>query len=96
MSCNTELGYSAAPIKRTAVERQVNIHIIFLFVFLLALSIGSTIGASINTVCLLYLLHQRLGLTDILQWFLSGQQWYLVEPSTFTGKGEYLLPRSLL
>jgi len=41
----------AAPIKRTAVEKQVNIHIIFLFGFLLALSIGSTIGASINTVC---------------------------------------------
>ncbi|KAG1764931.1 Ca-transporting ATPase [Suillus occidentalis] len=61
---------TAAPIKRTAVERQVNIHIIFLFVFLLALSLGSTIGASINT------------------WFLSGQQWYLVEPSTFTGKAK--------
>ncbi|KAG2030331.1 calcium transporting ATPase [Suillus americanus] len=61
---------TAAPIKRTAVERQVNIHIVFLFVFLLALSLGSTIGASINT------------------WFLSGQQWYLVEPSTFTGKAK--------
>ena len=40
----------AAPIKRTAVERQVNIHIVFLFVFLLALSIGSTIGSSIRQV----------------------------------------------
>ncbi|KAH0831015.1 Ca-transporting ATPase [Lanmaoa asiatica] len=40
---------TAAPIKRTAVEKQVNVHIIFLFVFLLALSVGSTIGASINT-----------------------------------------------
>ncbi|KIJ65780.1 hypothetical protein HYDPIDRAFT_109790 [Hydnomerulius pinastri MD-312] len=40
---------TAAPIKRTAVEKQVNVHIIFLFGFLLALSIGSTIGASINT-----------------------------------------------
>ncbi|KAH7920341.1 Ca-transporting ATPase [Leucogyrophana mollusca] len=59
---------TATPIKRTAVERQVNVHIIFLFCFLLALSIGSTIGASINT------------------WFLSGQQWYLVETSTFTGR----------
>ncbi|KAI0799980.1 phospholipid-translocating P-type ATPase [Fomes fomentarius] len=39
---------TAAPIKRTAVERQVNIHIVFLFVFLLALSIGSTIGSSIR------------------------------------------------
>ncbi|KAF9228273.1 phospholipid-translocating P-type ATPase [Gyrodon lividus] len=40
---------TAAPIKRTAVEKQVNVHIIFLFGFLLALSVGSTIGASINT-----------------------------------------------
>ncbi|OJA14910.1 hypothetical protein AZE42_09450 [Rhizopogon vesiculosus] len=61
---------TSAPIKRTAVERQVNVHIIFLFVFLLALSVGSTIGASINT------------------WFFSGQQWYLVESSTFTGKAK--------
>lgn len=41
---------SAAPIKRTAVERQVNVQIIFLFGLLLALSIGSTIGSSIRTV----------------------------------------------
>ncbi|KAH7905699.1 Ca-transporting ATPase [Hygrophoropsis aurantiaca] len=61
---------TATPIKRTAVEKQVNVHIIFLFCFLLALSIGSTIGASINT------------------WFLSGQQWYLVETSTFTGRAK--------
>ncbi|KAL1941354.1 hypothetical protein VTO73DRAFT_7171 [Trametes versicolor] len=40
---------TAAPIKRTAVERQVNVHIVFLFLFLLALSIGSTIGSSIRT-----------------------------------------------
>jgi phospholipid-transporting ATPase len=40
---------SAAPIKRTAVERQVNVQIVFLFIFLLALSIGSTIGSSIRT-----------------------------------------------
>ncbi|KAG8221375.1 Ca-transporting ATPase [Butyriboletus roseoflavus] len=59
---------TAAPIKRTAVEKQVNVHIIFLFLFLLALSVGSTIGASINT------------------WFLSSSQWYLSEPSTFSGK----------
>ncbi|KAI9455401.1 hypothetical protein HD554DRAFT_2042812 [Boletus coccyginus] len=39
----------AAPIKRTAVEKQVNVHIIFLFGFLLALSVRSTIGASVNT-----------------------------------------------
>ncbi|KAI9568621.1 hypothetical protein HD554DRAFT_2096763 [Boletus coccyginus] len=40
---------TAAPIKRTAVEKQVNVHIIFLFGFLLALSVRSTIGASVNT-----------------------------------------------
>ncbi|KAF7800091.1 hypothetical protein EIP86_011334 [Pleurotus ostreatoroseus] len=39
---------TAAPIKRTAVERQVNVQIVFLFIVLLALSIGSTIGASIR------------------------------------------------
>lgn len=41
---------SAAPIKRTAVEKQVNVHIIFLFIFLLVLSIGSTVGSSIRAV----------------------------------------------
>lgn len=39
----------AAPVKRTAVERQVNTQIIFLFILLLALSLGSTIGSSIRT-----------------------------------------------
>ncbi|OBZ69638.1 hypothetical protein A0H81_10594 [Grifola frondosa] len=46
---------TAAPIKRTAVERQVNVHIVFLFIFLLALSIGSTIGSSIRSVCVISL-----------------------------------------
>ena len=41
---------TAAPVKRTAVERQVNLQIVFLFVLLLGLSIGSTIGSSIRTV----------------------------------------------
>jgi phospholipid-transporting ATPase len=40
---------TAAPIKRTAVERQVNVQIVFLFLLLLALSIGSTVGASIRS-----------------------------------------------
>ncbi|KIM45195.1 hypothetical protein M413DRAFT_441876 [Hebeloma cylindrosporum] len=40
---------TAAPVKRTAVERQVNTQIIFLFILLLALSLGSTIGSSIRT-----------------------------------------------
>ncbi|KAJ7690706.1 calcium transporting ATPase [Mycena rosella] len=39
---------TAAPIKRTAVERQVNVQIVFLFILLLALSIGSSIGGSIR------------------------------------------------
>ncbi|KAI9566176.1 hypothetical protein HD554DRAFT_1200023 [Boletus coccyginus] len=41
--------HRAAPIKRTAVEKQVDVRIIFLFGFLLALSVRSTIGARINT-----------------------------------------------
>ncbi|KAF8639497.1 hypothetical protein AX17_001402 [Amanita inopinata Kibby_2008] len=40
---------TAAPIKRTAVEKQVNVQIVFLFILLLALSIGSTVGSSIRT-----------------------------------------------
>ncbi|KAF9268832.1 Ca-transporting ATPase [Marasmius fiardii PR-910] len=40
---------TAAPIKRTNVERQVNVQILFLFMLLLVLSIGSTIGSSIRT-----------------------------------------------
>ncbi|KDR75257.1 hypothetical protein GALMADRAFT_249254 [Galerina marginata CBS 339.88] len=40
---------TAAPVKRTAVERQVNAQIVFLFILLLALSLGSTIGSSIRT-----------------------------------------------
>lgn len=39
---------SAAPVKRTAVERQVNVQIVFLFILLVALSVGSTIGSSIR------------------------------------------------
>ncbi|CAK5281819.1 unnamed protein product [Mycena citricolor] len=39
---------TSAPIKRTAVERQVNVQIVFLFILLLALSVGSSIGGSIR------------------------------------------------
>ncbi|KAF8178511.1 calcium transporting ATPase [Mycena galopus ATCC 62051] len=39
---------TAAPIKQTNVERQVNIQIVFLFLLLLALSVGSSIGGSIR------------------------------------------------
>lgn len=48
LTCDSAI--SAAPIKRTAVEKQVNIQIVFLFGLLLALSVGSTIGASIQMV----------------------------------------------
>lgn len=41
---------TATPIKRTAVERQVNVHILFLFVVLLVLSLASSIGSAIRTV----------------------------------------------
>ena len=51
---------TAAPIKRTALEKQVNVQIVFLFGLLLALSIGSTIGSSIRTVCDLSELGQYL------------------------------------
>ena len=43
---------TATPIKRTAVERQVNVQILFLFGILLVLSLASTIGSSIRTVSL--------------------------------------------
>ena len=59
----------AAPIKRTAVERQVNTQIVFLFGLLLALSIGSTIGSSIRS------------------WFVSSQQWYLIETTNIADRG---------
>ncbi|KIJ34335.1 hypothetical protein M422DRAFT_138587, partial [Sphaerobolus stellatus SS14] len=39
---------TAAPIKRTAAERQVNAQIVLLFIHLLALSIGSSVGAVIR------------------------------------------------
>lgn len=39
---------SAAPIKRTAMERMVNVQILFLLVILLALSIGCAIGSTIR------------------------------------------------
>lgn len=45
----SDVWSSAAPIKRTAVERQVNVQIVFLFILLLVLSIGSTVGSSIRT-----------------------------------------------
>lgn len=39
----------ATPVKRTAVERMVNVQIIFLFIILMALSVGSAIGSFIRT-----------------------------------------------
>ncbi|PWN51558.1 putative P-type ATPase [Violaceomyces palustris] len=39
---------TAAPIKRTAVERQVNVQILLLFILLLALSVASSIGSIVR------------------------------------------------
>jgi phospholipid-transporting ATPase len=77
---------SAAPVKRTAVERQVNKQIFFLFLALIALSLASTIGSGIRSVrcislfpfasspCVLRLTADpRLG----SQWVFSSKQWYL-------------------
>lgn len=52
---------SAAPIKRTAVERQVNRQIAFLFIALVVLSLASTIGSSI-----------RSWVYSKAQWYLRG------------------------
>ena len=41
---------TATPIKRTAVERMVNTQIVFLFVILLLLSVGSSAGAFVRNV----------------------------------------------
>lgn len=41
---------TATPIKRTAVEKQVNVQIVFLFLVLIVLSLVSTIGSSIRSV----------------------------------------------
>lgn len=40
---------TATPIKRTAVERMVNVQIVFLFIILLVLSVGSSTGSFIRT-----------------------------------------------
>ena len=52
---------TATPIKRTAVERQVNVQILFLFGILLLLSLASTIGSSVRTVSLQHDSHQVYG-----------------------------------
>jgi phospholipid-transporting ATPase len=50
VNCGSLSFVRAAPIKRTAVERQVNVQIVFLFILLLSLSVGSTVGSSIRSV----------------------------------------------
>ncbi|KAG8883990.1 hypothetical protein FRB97_005434 [Tulasnella sp. 331] len=40
---------TATPVKRTAVEKQVNVQIVFLFILLIVLSLISTVGASIRS-----------------------------------------------
>lgn len=71
------------------MERQVNIHIVFLFVFLLALSIGSTIGSSIRSVGAHSL--ASYGSSQLWQWFFSNAQWYLLEQVSITGRGKYAI-----
>lgn len=44
------LRFRDAPVKRTNVERQVNMQILYLFILLLILSLVSTIGSSVRTV----------------------------------------------
>lgn len=58
----------------------------FLFLFLVALSLGSTIGSSIRTVgsasrC------SCIHILTSLQWFFSSKQWYLLETSRVSGRG---------
>lgn len=78
---------SAAPIKRTAVERQVNLQIVFLFVLLLALSIGSTVGSSIRSVRL-YIGVSLRATNCCFQWVFASKQWYLLEGDTLSGRAK--------
>lgn len=68
---------SDAPFKRTAVERQVNMQILYLFILLLILSLVSTIGSSIRTVSIMPSQRCLCHVTDRLQWLYSEQDWYL-------------------
>ncbi|GJJ05826.1 hypothetical protein Clacol_000013 [Clathrus columnatus] len=68
---------TAAPIKRTAVERQVNTQIIFLFSLLLALSIGSSIGGVIRAVGWFVSIAVLGTYHKLLKWFFADKQWYL-------------------
>lgn len=45
----TVTDISDAPVKRTAVEKQVNKQILFLFILMLIMSVVSAIGSSIRT-----------------------------------------------
>lgn len=82
----------AAPIKRTAVERQVNTQIVFLFIVLLALSLSSTIGSSIRQVNLPS--YDRVPLKTNyggVQWFFAKNQWYLFSAELTGNKGALVL-----
>ncbi|KAF8514608.1 aminophospholipid-transporting P-type ATPase [Gautieria morchelliformis] len=83
---------TAAPIKRTAVERQVNVQIVFLFILLLALSLGSTIGSVI-----------RMWFFSSKQWYLVEQnatanrvQTFIEDILTFVILYNNLIPISLV
>lgn len=62
---------TATPIKRTKVERQVNIHIIFLFAVLLALSLASSIGDAVRSVSRCTHLFLRLLISSIVAFLQS-------------------------
>ncbi|KAF8629398.1 hypothetical protein AX15_003453 [Amanita polypyramis BW_CC] len=83
---------TAAPIKRTAVEKQVNIQIVFLFILLLALSIGSTIGSSIRTW---FFSNQQWYLIESSS-FTSRAQSFIEDILTFVILYNNLIPISLI
>ena len=81
-----ELMFSDAPVKRTAVERQVNMQILYLFILLLILSLVTTIGNSVRSVCRsIHILQMRHA---DYQWVYADQMWYLFLNTDTRNKGE--------
>lgn len=95
----TRFGFrfdSAAPVKRTSVERQVNRQIFFMFIALIVLSLASTVGSSIRSVSTSrppspFLLFSNSELTSPRpQWVFSSKQWYLAGDIS-SNKGSFKL-----
>ncbi|KAJ1305933.1 hypothetical protein OPQ81_010652 [Rhizoctonia solani] len=80
---------TAAPTKRTAVERQVNVKIVFLFLVLLALSLSSNIGNSIRQC---YLLGYELAGNK----FMGSKKGFIEDILTFVILYNNLIPISLI